>query len=133
MSDIVVDTHATIWYLTDVASLSRYAEIAIDQAASSGSLFISAITLIELVYLTEKGRLPTDVLDILHNALDDPTTGFRLVDINRGLADIVASIPRQIVPDMPDRIIAATALFLKIPVVTKDSAIHNLATVQAVW
>ncbi|HDQ72545.1 MAG TPA: hypothetical protein ENN19_10675 [Chloroflexi bacterium] len=32
----------------------------------------------------------------------------------------VKEIPRQQVPDLPDRIIAATALYLDVPLITRD-------------
>ena len=44
----------------------------------------------------------------------------------------IAQIPLETVPEMPDRIIAATALYLNIPLVTKDSKIQA-ANVQTIW
>jgi len=38
----------------------------------------------------------------------------------------------EIVPDMPDRIIAATALHLDLPLVTRDRAIQA-AGLKAIW
>lgn len=46
--------------------------------------------------------------------------------------EAIANIPREIVPEMPDRIIAATALYLNIPLVTKDSKIQA-ANIQTIW
>ncbi len=53
--------------------------------------------------------------------------------IDRTIFDALASIPRLIVPDMPDRIIAATALALGLPLVTRDTEIRRLTNVTAVW
>lgn len=57
MADIVIDTHIAIWYFADAAQLSKPAETAIDQAETGGIIFVSAITIVELIYLTEKGRI----------------------------------------------------------------------------
>lgn len=133
MDDIVIDTHIAIWYFADATRLSKPAEIAIDNAEAGGIIFVSAITIVELIYLTEKGKIPSDVLDLLRNALDDPTTAFRLFEASREIADEVENIPRQIVPEMPDRIIAATSLHLSLPLVTKDHKIQALQNINTIW
>ncbi len=74
MDDIVIDTHIAIWYFADPTKLSKPAESAIDMAAANGIVFVSAITIVELIYLTEKGKIPPDVLDLLRDAPDDSTT-----------------------------------------------------------
>lgn len=133
MDDIVIDTHIAIWYFADASQLSKPAETAIDNAEANGIIFVSAITIVELIYLTEKGKIPPDVLDLLRDALDDPTTAFRLIETSREVADEVENIPRQTVPEMPDRIIAATALHLNLPLVTKDHKIQALQNIQTIW
>ena len=45
---------------------------------------------------------------------------------------VVARIPRSQVPELPDRIIAATALHLDVPLVTRDHTIQG-APVQTIW
>ncbi len=133
MDDIVIDTHIAIWYFADPTKLSKPAESAIDKAAANGIVFVSAITIVELIYLTEKGKIPPDVLDLLRDALDDSTTAFELFEISREAADEVENISRSTVPEMPDRIIAATALHLNLPLVTKDHKIQALQSIQTVW
>jgi predicted nucleic acid-binding protein len=46
---------------------------------------------------------------------------------------MLRSIDRNIVPDVPDRIIAATSLALQIPVLTKDARLQALNTIQTIW
>lgn len=132
MPDLVIDTHIAIWALTEPHMLSVDAKAALIAAEANGIILISSMTLIELVYLTEKGKVAADVLTLLRDALDDATTAFRLYDIDRAVADAVALIPRAIVPDMPDRIIAATALYLNLPLVSADHKIQA-SNVQTIW
>lgn len=132
MPNVVIDTHIAIWRLTEPQNLSVAAESAVDAAEATGIVFVSAITIVELVYLTEKNKIPADVLDLLRNALDDPSTAYRLAGLTRSVSDSVALIPRLTVPDMPDRIIAATALHLNLPLVTADHQIQA-SGVQTIW
>ena len=132
MSDLVIDTHIAIWALTEPHLLSVDAKAALVAAEANGIILISSVTLIELVYLTEKGKVATQALTLLRDALDDLTTAYRLYEIDREVADAVALIPRTIVPDMPDRIIAATALHLNLPLVTADHKIQA-SQVQTIW
>lgn len=45
----------------------------------------------------------------------------------------ITSIPRKIVVDLPDRMIAATASFLNLPLVTRDRSIQSASTVKTIW
>ena len=59
MSAIVLDTHATVWALVDRRRLSAPARSAIETAiASSSPVFVPTITVVEITYLIEKGKLP---------------------------------------------------------------------------
>lgn len=99
----------------------------------TGTIFVSSITIVELIYLIEKGRIPPDVLDLLRVALDDSTTAFRLIELSREVVDEIENISRLTVPDMPDRIIAASALHLNLPLVTKDHKIQALQNLNTIW
>jgi predicted nucleic acid-binding protein len=58
---------------------------------------------------------------LIRDAPDASDTGFVLAPLDRRVADAVAGVTRGVVPDMPDRIVAATALALGLPLVTRDT------------
>ena len=63
MISAVADTHAAIWYLFGDPRLSRAALEFIDQSVKEKKkIAVSAITLAEVVYLGEKGRVPAGKL-----------------------------------------------------------------------
>lgn len=131
---VVIDTHVAIWYFLEPQLLSVAADVAIDSADQpGGTIIVSAITLVELQYLVEKKRVAPDALRELLLALDDSATSFELQPLDRFIANALASIPRDIVSDMPDRIIAATALHLDLPLVTRDGDVRKLTNVVTVW
>jgi predicted nucleic acid-binding protein len=54
------------------------------------------------------------------------------VPFNRDIANALRLVNRTQVPDLPDRIIAATALHLRVPVISRDSKIQ-LSSVNTIW
>ncbi|MBD2139567.1 MAG: type II toxin-antitoxin system VapC family toxin [Sphaerospermopsis kisseleviana] len=134
MTSVVADTHTLIWYVFDLQRLSEAALTALEQAVNTGNpIYISAITVIEIAYLVEKGRFAEEVLTRILNALDDPNVGIILVPLDRNISGAIRQIDRVTVPDMPDRIIAATAFSLGIPLVTRDLRIQALTTIKTIW
>ncbi|MCA6587056.1 MAG: type II toxin-antitoxin system VapC family toxin [Pseudanabaena sp. M090S1SP1A06QC] len=134
MMSVVADTHTIIWYLRSPEKLSTNAVNALDNALNNGeSIFISAISLVEMNYLVEKNRIPTSSLEQLLQLIDDPLVNLVVIPLDTPVAKAFTQIPRKIVPEMGDRIIAATALYLGLPLVTKDHKISNLSNIQIVW
>jgi len=129
MPSVIADTHTIIWYFSNHPKLSNTA----NTVSEGGSIFISAISLIEITYLIEKDRLPSEALASLQDALQDSKTAIELIPIDLNIATAMSQIKREIVPDMPDRIIAATALSLNLPLVTRDRQIQQAANIQTIW
>ena len=131
---IVVDTHAIIWYLVEPDRLSQLALDALEGSITAGEpVYISAISLIEICYLIEKRRIATDLLQRILEVINDPDPRLIVVPINLSIAITLRDINRETVPDMPDRIIAATALHLNLPLVTRDSKIQSAGAIVTIW
>ena len=129
----VADTHTALWYLFGDSRLSIRAKEFVDQAAASRrSIEISPISLAEIVYLVEKGRLPASALEDLMSALDNPNHVFKHAPFTKDVVNAMRQVPRDEVPDMPDRIVAATAVYLGVPVISKDGRIQG-SSVKSVW
>ena len=134
MSAVVADTHTIIWYLRSPEKLSTNAVNALDNALNNDeSIFISAISIVEMNYLVEKNRIPSSSLEQLLQIIDDPLVNLLVVPLDIPVAKAFTQIPRDIVPEMGDRIIAATSLYVGLPLVTKDYKIRNLSNIQTVW
>jgi PIN domain nuclease of toxin-antitoxin system len=133
MPDVVTDTHGLIWYLEDSPLLGPEAREAF-HACDRGEIavYIPTICLVEIVYLQDKGRIPAELKMQLDAELQAGTSGLVLVDLTAEVANAVARVPRSEVPDMPDRIIAATALHLGLPLISRDRKIQ-LSGVNTIW
>ena len=129
----VADTHAALWYLFRDARLSAAAKEFIDEAAEAPrKIALSAISLAEIVYLVEKQRIAPTAFDDIRRALSNPNHVFQEVPFTTRVVEAMRQIPRDAVPDMPDRIVAATAMFLGVPVISRDGQIRA-SNVKTVW
>lgn len=132
MIQALIDTHGVIWYLYNDPRLSSTVRTFLTATAQQGQeVGLSAISIAEIVYLVEKGRIPQDCLTRLRAALDKATALLAIVPFDRHVAESVPRIDRAQVPDLPDRIIAATAVYLSVPLFSKDAKIRaaNLTTI----
>lgn len=129
----VADTHAIVWYLDGDHQLSSRAKAFIEDAALNGDMVgVSSISLIETIYLVEKGRLPAESLARLIAALETDKSVFAEIPIDLSVAQALARIDRTQVPDMPDRIIAATARHANAPIISRDGRIR-VAGLETIW
>ena len=129
----IADTHTTLWYLFSDPRLGRAASAFIDATVAEGHhIGVSTISLAEMIYLTEKGRIPVTALTDVQAAVADPKAVLRYLPVDQNIAINMAVIPRENVPDLPDRIIAATAHLYGIPVLTRDGRIRS-SNVRSIW
>jgi PIN domain nuclease of toxin-antitoxin system len=129
----VADTHAALWLLFGDSRLSASAKKFFDQTADEGrEIALSPISLAEVVYLVEKKRLPDTAFENLVEAIKDPEHIFEEQPFTREIAAVMRQVPRDVVPDMPDRVLAATAVYLDVPLISRDHRIRA-STVKTLW
>jgi predicted nucleic acid-binding protein len=87
----------------------------------------SSITLVEVVYFGERSRVPKTAYELLTAALADPDCVIEEAVIDCSVVDMLDRVSRAQVPDMPDRIIAATALRRGAPLIARDGKIQASA------
>jgi PIN domain nuclease of toxin-antitoxin system len=88
MSSVVADTHAVLWSLLQPQKLSASALAAFDQARLLGEpVYVASISLVETLYLEEKGRLQKGTLAYLKNALQGDDSGLLLVPLDSNVTE----------------------------------------------
>ncbi len=129
----LADTHAIIWYLLADSRLSEKARatfaIAVENADPIG---VPAIVIVEMIYLTEKNRIPQQALEKLRVELQSYGSVLTVVPLDEKFAWSVGNIIRSDIPELSDRIIAATALALDLPLITRDEKIRA-SKIKTIW
>ncbi len=129
----LADTHAALWYLQADLRLSILAKNFMDHASElREKIAVSSISLVEILYLVEKGRLPAMTYKAVASAMLDPESLFTEAFLTAAIVERMRDIPRAEVSDMPDRIIAATALFLGVPIISRDRHIRS-TLLETLW
>ena len=129
----VADTHAALWFLFGDPRLSAAAKNFFDNAAAARrKIALTPISLAEVVYLIEKNRVPASAFDDLRTALGNPNHVLEEAPFTAEVVQVMRQVSRDAIPDLPDRIVAATAVFLGVPLISRDGRIRASA-VQTVW
>lgn len=129
----VADTHTALWYLFADPRLSSAAKAFIDRATDArNTVAVASISLAEIVYLVEKRRVPANAFEVLAEALADPEHVFVEASLTTSVVRSMREVSREEVPDLPDRIIAATAVLLGVPILSRDGRIRS-ARLNTLW
>lgn len=127
---ILLDTHAWIWWVDESPALPMAARRSIDNADVIG---IPAICCWELAMLVSKQRLRLnmDVDAWMDVALTRPKV--QLVPLTPAIAVLSTRLPGEFHGDPADRLIVASSLSLKFPLVTRDEKITDWGFVTVCW
>jgi PIN domain nuclease of toxin-antitoxin system len=121
----LLDTHIWIWWMLGDPSLSHSEREVLDALPGGSRPVISDISLWEFATLVDLGRIRIDcpVEDWLSIAASPATV--RVQPITPGIVTEMNRLPADFHRDPADRLIVATARFLKLPLATKDRKIRS--------
>ncbi len=122
---LLLDTHFWVWWLTPASPLTRREREALDSAAETRGVFLSAISLWEAQVLHAKGllQLPVPFADWLARATDERM--LTILPLDRDVVVALGSLPATFHGDPADRLIVATARTHALPLATRDVAIRR--------
>lgn len=128
--EYLADTVAIVRHLCRHPALGpRAAQILRDADAGEHLIYLSAITLMEVLYLSEAKRVDVRLDELIRYV--SGSVNYEIVPVN---ADVVlAAADVDDVPELHDRIIVGTAKWLGVPVLTSDEVISESRHVEMIW
>ena len=128
---IFLDTHVLLWMASDTRRLSKKAREAIREARQKTGVAVAAITLWELAWLAENGRI--QVTGSVESFVRETASRVVVEPITPEIAAFAVQLPSSFPKDPADRLIAATAMVEGAPLVTADQGIRQAKVVQTIW
>ena len=129
----VTDTHPLIWYSTGKHSqLSNKVLSAFEKAENGESLiYIPAVTFWEIALLEKLGKIKLKGRFDHWASFVLSKNGFEIIHLEPSI--IAKSVGYNFNDDPFDKVIAASAVELESPLITKDFAITNSNLVEIFW
>ena len=122
MNKYVVDTQALIKFLNGVKVINDEIDSILKKTDEGDNVIVvPAVVIFEISYLHEKKRIPISVKDI-ENIIADSVN---YVEEALTLDIIKSAFEITDIPELHDRLIAGTARYLDIPLITNDPVILN--------
>ena len=127
--DYLADTVTVIRHFSGVGRIGQKARTILEGVEEGDHhLFLSTVSLVEILYLSEKNRIMINLgesLDII-----DDSANYSIVDLTTKIVKFAEKID---FPEIFDRLIMSTARSLDIPILTSDKAIRNSGIVEVIW
>jgi PIN domain nuclease of toxin-antitoxin system len=128
---ILLDTHVLIWMASDPKKLSQKAREAIREAREKTGIFVAGITLWELAWLAENGRI--QIAMSVESFVRETAARVILKPLTPAIAALAVRLSAKYPRDPADRIIGATAMVEGMPLVTADKLIRQAKVAQTIW
>lgn len=124
MEEIIIDSHALFWFLSENPKLSKKAKNLIQQ---SSKIIIPSIVLMEILYLLEKSNLSFRFVELLSEL---KLKKYLIYPLDLSIISQTLSVDSGL--EMHDRIIVATAKIFDAFLVSKDAEIRDYY-LKTVW
>ena len=127
--EYVADTMAIVLHLENRKSSVNVKQIFDAADAGQVIIHIPAIVFAEILYLSEKNRIGLTLADVKKHLQN--FSSYREIPLNFEIIEHAGQITD--IPELHDRLIAATAKFLKMELITNDQKIQSSSLVKTVW
>ena len=125
----LADTVAIIRHFANVGKIGKAAKLILQDADSGkNTILISIISIVEILYLSERNKIPLGFEDLRRKLL--PLDNYRIVDLDFDIVETAKTVQGL---ELHDRLIVSTSLSLNVPILTSDQIIKNSGQVDVIW
>ncbi|MCZ7669237.1 MAG: PIN domain-containing protein [Chloroflexi bacterium] len=129
LPEFVIDTVGLVLHL-EKRKLEPATQTILQEAESGqATVFIPAMVFAEILYLSEKQKINTSLAEVV----DYSTRYHGFIEYPLDLAVILAAQQITDIPELHDRLIAATAKVVGAKLITNDLKIQASSFVQTIW
>jgi predicted nucleic acid-binding protein len=126
----VADTHPFLWYLSGDKRLGKAVKLVFDEAEDgNATIAIPTIVLAESLHILEKERAAVKFKEIVKKI--EVGWNYTAIPLDMRIIKRIEEFTK--LPELHDRIIAATADVLKADLITKDGEIKKSGYVKTIW
>jgi PIN domain nuclease of toxin-antitoxin system len=127
--EYLADTVALVRHMSETGKIGKKAKEILD-AADRGEniIYVSIFSMVEIMYLAEGSKISVD-FDEVKKRINE-AANYQLIDLNIGIVEVSRKLTNL---ELHDRLIAATANYLNVPILTSDEQIRESNSIEVIW
>jgi len=127
--EYLADTVAIIRHFARTGVIGKKAkQILRDADAGKNTIYISVISLVEILYLAERNKIPINFEEVKRRL--NESDNYQVVDLSLDIVEVAKTIQGL---ELHDRLIVSTGKYLAIPILTSDLPISNSNLIDVIW
>ncbi len=127
--NFLIDTVTIVRHFSGQGNIGKKAkEIIADAESGRHTLFISVVSLFEIMYLAEKNRIKIS-LPLTISAISKKSC-YQIVDLT---TDIILVSSKTKFYELHDRLILGTALHFRLSILSSDTRFDEVTSIKRVW
>lgn len=125
----LLDTVALVRHFTDEGKIGKKASFILNSIEDSeDSLVISVISLMEIMYLSERNRIDINLTEAL--SIIEYSSKYTIINLIPEILKVAEMLDFY---ELHDRLILATAKWLDIKIISSDSRFSEVIGIQVIW
>ena len=122
----LLDTVTIIRHFSEIGKLGKKAQEILDN--EDNAFVISVVSLMEILYLSEKRRINIDLIETLNRI--ELSSLYQIADLTSDILKVANDLHFH---ELHDRLILATAKWLDIPIISSDEKFKSVDGIKVFW
>ena len=122
----LLDTVTIVRHFSNSGAIGKKAKKILN--SKSNKFIISVISLMEILYLAEKKRIPLNLSNTLEKI--NSSSIYSIIDLTSEILEVVEKTKFY---ELHDRLIISTAIWLNIPILSSDSRFDEVNDLEVLW